>query len=544
MSKRNIPFLLSLLSTPLLASCLAADPGPSSPPPGPAVPAEQRASRDHERALVLPLDVASRPVTGRLLRTEVAVPGLAESPRTGVLRQALGGEGAGAFSSSTLSGFVTEAGSGRSVDGATVTTDPPTSSVTSNLSGLYVMQLGTTFGALTVRAAKPGHVQVRPTCVILKPGLNTLADVVLAREEDLAGAEEGADCVPACAAGNRCVRGACISRCLPLCACTERCTAAGTCEHDPDAAGPQTCGPGTEDLGGGLCGCQPGLVPALDGRSCIEPTVERACPANSVETATGCECEPGLVPDPSGRRCLPPEDAAVGTPFTRGTEVRRLVPPGRAPRGIATDGETFWIGDALARTVYRVRFPAGQDQPEIIEEIPFTVEGDATVIDLAWAGGKLRQSGEWGVPLAGVAGSGAQLFYLEGWLLAPVDLPGEGPGLERNIELAGDHWSGALEVYDDPRYLVSPRGFLRFLAFTHGQLLSWAGTSYDGATFTHEVIVLGAANFVRARELARIPLPVGGSHVTGLEAYGNRLWLIVGGAGMPEPRIVEVELQR
>ncbi|GMV41738.1 MAG: hypothetical protein AMXMBFR64_34540 [Myxococcales bacterium] len=457
------------------------------------------------------------------------------------------------FSTTTLTGFVFNAVSGKPIQNATVSTEPPTESVQTTSTGLFSINIGHAFGVVTIKAAANGYRQQQQTCINLKPGLNTLADISLVKTDS---ATDG-DCVPPCTGSTTCVSGVCISACNPLCGCGDLCdpTAPSPCLPDPNFVSSAICENNSHPAGKTMCECDLGYVPAGDGRTCLLPGNIEDCGSNAIATATGCECENGYLPDVKGDGCIPADEAAAPGSLAGNTVVREWPTPGPSPRGIAFDGQTLWLGDAAHEVIYRVQpdgsvikdFDIGAYAKALRDMtfgngyVYFTV---TTGADGAGLPQLIRMSATDGTikhidtannfqTTEGITFDGAYLDSLEG-LTIKRRSPDLGSNVfPTNVVLTGGGSSqGQYTVVDG----------VRFLANTQNQFIGWVGTRYDGNDFLAQFVTLNAVHKTQSAELGRLELPVGGSHVAGIELFGTRMWVVAAGSGKDTPKVVEVKL--
>ncbi len=486
---------------------------------------------------------------------------------TGGSEGADGTDGAGGtvsqlkVTNTTVSGLVKDATTGKPLFNISITTEPPTESTTTASTGQFVINVGKAFGAVTVIAQSGDYIQAFPTCLYLKSGVNNLADVTMARKVPVT---DQAECFPACAAGTVCLSGACISACNPQCKCTEYCTAEAACVTDPDAPPSGTCGLNSLAVGG-LCQCDTGFVPSGDGETCSLPSELQTCPEGAVRNEGGvCECEAGKIPNATGDKCLSPDQALTVTAANGGSVVREWATPGPAPRGLALHGSSLWVGDIATRHLYR----CGLSDGAVVAAVDLADRG-AFVVDLASLGDQLLivYSGSPSSPAGtvierfdpttsafedvtpgdvnqtvGVSFNGFEVLSLDGLSVnrrRPDNLFVTAPTA---VLLAPEYVSA--------QYAIRPQTTLRYLAYTNGQYFSWVGTDFDGQGLRTDLTILNAVNQVQATEIGRLSLYVGASHITGIEASGNTLWLAGAGAGnavvagknVNPPKVVEVSL--
>ena len=459
----------------------------------------------------------------------------------------------------TVSGFAFEGHLGKPLAGVTIATDPPTETVKTAQNGSFVITVGQAFGRLTLRASKDGWVQRAPTCVQIKVGSNSIGDVVLADAE----ASTDAACTPACSAESTCLGGVCVSRCNPPCSCVERCTGDGACEPDPDASATGTCGTNSHPLGSGVCECNTGFTPSGDGASCSLPEAAGSCPTGSVASGAQCVCETGLIPTPAGDRCVPPDEAAVVTAYSGADVLTSWAPPGPAPRGIAHDGAALWVGDAALGSLFRVD-PATHTS---VSEVALGALG-SRLRDLAATPGQLflvvagtkeapndDRLYRYDVATDTLEDVGANAFEplpgltFDGLQLASLERAGSGVDIKRRgTDLGQTVGFSELDLDVSPVELAfSPDKGAVHLAHSESRFVTWVGSLFDGSEHTVQIAVLNAAHLTKTREISRMGLALGGSHVTGLELAGRRLYVMVGGVGPGMdgeglPRVVEVYL--
>lgn len=458
------------------------------------------------------------------------------------------------FSTTTLTGFVYNAVSGKPVQGATVSTDPPTESVQTTSTGLYAINIGHAFGVITVKAAAEGYRQQQQTCVNLKPGLNTLADLSVVKvESDTAG-----ECVPPCTGATTCVAGLCISACNPLCSCGDLCdpSASSPCLPDPNFVQSAICEKNSHPLGKTICECDQGFVPAGDGRTCLRPGNIEDCGQNAIATETGCECEGGYLPSLNGDGCIPEDEAATPDSLAGNKVVNEWPTPGPSPRGIAFDGQTLWIGDAAHEAIYRVQpgdgsvlkdFDIGAYGKALRDMtfgngfVYFTVTSDLggsgapNLVRMSSTDGSLKliDTANNFQRTDGITFDGTYLDSLEGLTIKRRSTDLGSNVFPTNVLLTGGgEAQGQYTTVD---------GVL-FLANTQNQFIGWVGTRYDGNDFLAQFVTLNAVHKTQSSELGRLELPVGGSHVAGIEAFGSRMWIVAAGSGKDTPKVVEVQL--
>ena len=164
-----------------------------------------------------------------------------------------------------ISGRVTDAQTGRPVEGALVSTEPPTGTTTTNSQGMFSIETDLAYTVVVgVVADKPGLRQRQSSCVQASPNENASADVQLL-------ANNAAECASSCTDGNICLGGICVSACNPVCSCDEKCQE-GRCVADttrPSSGGTTTGGSTTGSTGGsGSTGCPAGTVQSATG--CVE----------------------------------------------------------------------------------------------------------------------------------------------------------------------------------------------------------------------------------------------------------------------------------
>ena len=460
------------------------------------------------------------------------------------------------FSVTTLTGFVFDAVSGKPVHQATVSTDPPTENVQTTSTGLFSISVGHAFGVITLKASAEGFRQQLQTCVNLKPGLNSIADISLVKTT--AGTE--ADCQPPCTGATTCISGVCISACNPLCGCGEICdpTAATACSPDPNFVSSAICGKNSHPLGQTVCECDLGYVAAGDGSTCIKPAQAGECPSNATPTDTGCECDDGYLPDAAGQECIPEDEAATPDTLKGDGKVTYKWPtPGPAPRGIAYDGKALWVGDAATQLVYRLQPADGK----VLKEYDIGVHAKAlrdltfgdnnlymTVTSTAanpQAPALLRLDPTSGTIKTittannfqrtdGLTFDGTYLDSIEGLVIKRRSADLGGNVFPTNVVLTSQ--AGGQSA------LYTPVDGVRFLAYTHNQFVGWVGTRYDGGTFIAEFVTLNAVHKTTSAELGRLEFDVGGSHLAGIETFGSTMWMVVAGSGKDTPKVVEVQL--
>lgn len=175
-----------------------------------------------------------------------------------------------------ISGRVVDAQTGMPVEGALISTEPATSTTTSNSQGTFSIETPplTNPTLVSVRADSPGKRQRETSCVTVAPNDNTSADVQLI-------SNNAEPCASSCTDGNICLGGICVSQCNPVCACNERCEE-GRCVIDQSQ--PQ---PGDQ--------CPAGTVLGSDGFTCRSTGGggtggggQTGCGSGYVESATGC----------------------------------------------------------------------------------------------------------------------------------------------------------------------------------------------------------------------------------------------------------------
>jgi len=138
---------------------------------------------------------------------------------------------------------------------------------------------------------------------------------------------------------------------------------------------------------------------------------------------------------------------------------------------------------------------------------------------------------------SGLTTTGPELASLEGLAVK-----------RRSLELAQSLGPTPIWLQPSAPLAVTPTGAsLRHLAFTRGQFITWAGTRVGVGGLEIELVLLNAVNTVQSPEAGRLHLALGASHVTGLEAFGDRLWVAATGAAsssneVAPPKIVEVLL--
>jgi hypothetical protein len=478
-----------------------------------------------------------------------------------------GGGGDGTISAikltnTTVSGLVKDGASGKPLANIVIATDPATESFQTSQQGQYVLNAGRSFGLLTIRGTNADYTQAFPTCVNLKPGTNNLGDIAMARNT-IGGIAK--DCFPPCSGATTCLNGTCISKCNPLCNCSERCTDAGTCEPDPNAPPAGICGVNSHPLGGSVCECDLGFVPSGDGETCSLPSELTQCPEGAErDEATGvCKCKTGLIPSVTGDKCLPADEALTVTAVADGKVRKEWATPGPAPRGIAFDGASLWVGDVATRKLYQTSIQNG----EVASEFDLG-EAGSYLVDLASAGGQmfLVLSGTPQAPTTPIvqrvdlASKGVETLSPSEYT-SPFGLSFDGfnlislEGLKiRRREPQNLFIVNPTDVFLDPRfasakYAITPPSTLRYLAYTTGQYLSWVGTDYDGGGLRTELIALNAVNQSQTPEIGRLSLYIGAAQIVGIEATGTTLWLAGAGQGnavLPDglnpPKIVEVSL--
>lgn len=128
-----------------------------------------------------------------------------------------------------ISGRVVNAQTGQPVEGALISTSPPTGTTTTNSQGTYSLLVPPLSRSLVVGvvADRPGLRQRQSSCATLSPGGSVSADVQLL-------SNNATECASSCSEGNICLGGICASACNPVCDCDERCED-GRCV--PDASG-------------------------------------------------------------------------------------------------------------------------------------------------------------------------------------------------------------------------------------------------------------------------------------------------------------------
>ncbi len=469
-----------------------------------------------------------------------------------------------AFGFTTVSGFVFDQNRQPLAD-ALVTTRPPTESVRTNGQGLYFINAGRAYGVLTVEASKNDYAQRTATCANLKAGVNNLGDVQMVRTS---GGGFGQTCDPACAANQKCVNSFCVSKCeQPACACNELCGADGKCAVDPNAPAAGVCGGNSHPLGGGVCECDTGFVPAGDGSSCVVPSALKQCPDGAkLNKDNLCICNEGLIPDATGSRCLPPDQAAIVTAVGDGKVLREWATPGPAPRALAFDGVGLWIGDAATGKLVRTSLTKHEVDQELalgpIASSLIDMTSIAGVLYLQFGAhsstagkptlqridpkvGKLEviDANSFTTP-GGLTNDGVYLISLEGLQI------------KQRLASTGAN-TGPKDVLFDPTktgqsFAVTPPTALRLLTTTQNQYIGWVGTDFDGINFRATFSLLNAVHKTKSPEIGRIELLLGASHVVGIDAFGSTLWLAVAGTGNPAvpvekgginpPKIVEVSL--
>lgn len=163
-----------------------------------------------------------------------------------------------------ISGRVTDAATGRPVEGALISTSPPTGTTTTNSQGTFALVVPPLSRSLVVGvvADRPGQRQRQSSCATVSPGGSASADVQLL-------SNDATECASSCSEGNICLGGVCASSCNPVCDCDERCED-GRCVPDGSGGSLPTTG------GGGSGGTQTG------------------CGSDSVQTPNGCVPKPLL----------------------------------------------------------------------------------------------------------------------------------------------------------------------------------------------------------------------------------------------------------
>ena len=145
-----------------------------------------------------------------------------------------------------ISGRVTDAATGRPVEGALISTSPPTGTTTTNSQGTFALVVPPLSRSLVVGvvADRPGQRQRQSSCATVSPGGSASADVQLL-------SNDATECASSCSEGNICLGGLCASACNPVCDCDERCDD-GRCVPD-GSGGSLPTDPGGS--GGGQAGC-------------------------------------------------------------------------------------------------------------------------------------------------------------------------------------------------------------------------------------------------------------------------------------------------
>lgn len=469
-----------------------------------------------------------------------------------------------------VSGFITDARSGRPLQGVLVGTVPPSDTVMTNSSGLYVLSIGQGYGPITVQAGMDGY---RPAaaCVVIGPQLNAV-DLALSKLQDGGGGEM--PCNPECAAGELCAAGVCATRCDPPCGCNQHCTAEGTCEAE---GAPPACGMNSRSAGAGLCLCDPGTFVTSTERSCVPPEGQLDCPPGATPGPDGCTCPEGqLWADAVGEEaagCKAAEAVIWPDPLQVAALLGQWRTPGRAPRGLVFDGEALWVGDALDDSLYRLQLRPGSPEPEVLQQVPLDGLG-YRLRDMAFADGQLyllfaepqdRCAGSpepdcntviqrldlhapggptrSGLPFTtmtvnGLSTDGRKLYF---WFGQLQTLSFDGvPGREFRF------WPGEVDGVT-----VQPE-LGRYLAYNRNQLVSWVETTYDGTQATARLMAVWPNEYgcdatdCSTKYLlpaANLRVPVDGMALAGMDAAGSDLWLLVAGDGARPPRILWVRLK-
>jgi hypothetical protein len=452
----------------------------------------------------------------------------------------------GAFSTTSVSGYVFDAVNGRSVANAQISSFPATDSIRTNQQGLYALTAGQAFGRLALRAERDGFRQAQPVCVDLKAGQSSFADILMVRSDAMGGS-----CEPGCREGEECVGGVCATLCAPACGCGEICTAGGICQR---MSSEPACGANAAWLGGETCACSPGYVPAVDGASCTRPGEITSCPAGATLGPLGCICDRGLVPSLDGTACVQPGEVIPVPEFD--TKVVRTWPtPGALPWGIAFDGTHHFTVDRETQLLYELELAPGA-APTQISTISLGAQA-ARVTDLAATADAVYVALA-GNPPGGVEDLALLRFDRNARTVTPisVDLPGlygittDGEqllGTSSGVTYAFPFGGGVGTLHDQYNFasdgvhkaatIVVDSSNPRFAAITQGRQFSYRLSNYDGTRFFGLFVTPSVSS-------SAMSVLIPGSHVAGLDAYGNTLWLIVGGAGLPAPVIAEVSLAR
>lgn len=159
-----------------------------------------------------------------------------------------------------ISGRVVNAQTGQPVEGALVSTSPPTGTTTTNSQGTYSLLVPPLSRSIVVGvvADQPGLRQRQSSCATVSPGGSVSADVQLL-------SNNATECASSCSEGNICLGGICASACNPVCDCDERCED-GRCV--PDASGGSLPVDQPPSGGGGTTGCGADAVSTPNG--CVE----------------------------------------------------------------------------------------------------------------------------------------------------------------------------------------------------------------------------------------------------------------------------------
>jgi hypothetical protein len=158
-----------------------------------------------------------------------------------------------------VSGRVVNAQTGRPVEGALVSTSPPTGTAVTNSQGVYALvipPLSRSF-IVGVVADSPGLRQRQSSCATVTPGNSVNADVQLL-------SNNATECASSCSEGNICLGGICASACNPVCDCDERCED-GRCVPDGGSGSLPTTGGGSSGGGGNQTGCGDDAVQTPNG---------------------------------------------------------------------------------------------------------------------------------------------------------------------------------------------------------------------------------------------------------------------------------------
>ena len=207
--------------------------------------------------------------------------------------------------------------------------------------------------------------------------------------------------------------------------------------------------------------------------------------------------------------------------------VDRVALPVVEPRGLAVDADAVWTTEATTRQLLRI------EEGEVAAEIPLPAAG---VVDLAVKDGVLYV----GYPDA--------TWRLEGDAFVEVAAHDQLTGLSATPDGVVTHERDGLHLRSGPRLatelvLDAPEG-TRVARADAGYLLYGGRPAGNAVRFPAALTLADASSRAIAEPLAELLADVDVWPVVGLDAAGDRVWLLGAGYGEDAGTLVELALER